>query len=220
VSALGAIVLSDDPLANPNPNDVRRVVCDAIVASEFQLLNWTQEAAALRARLAFLHEHDPSWPDVSNAALTHASESWLIPQLDGVRRLSQIQRIPVAESLLRLLTWQQRAQLDQLAPTHFTVPSGSRIAIDYGDPHSPVLAVRLQELFGLTTTPTVLGGRQRVTLHLLSPSQRPVQVTTDLESFWRTSYFDVRKELRGRYPKHHWPDDPLKAEPTRRTKRR
>lgn len=220
VRALGALVLSDDPLANPSPHEVRRVVCEAIVASEFRLLNWTKEANALRTRIAFLHTHDPSWPDTSAEGLTLAAERWLDPQLAEVRRLSQVQRIPVAESLLNMLTWQQRAQLDELAPTHFTVPSGSRIPLDYADPRSPVLAVRLQEVFGLTKTPTVLGGRQRVTLHLLSPSQRPVQVTTDLESFWRTSYFDVRKELRGRYPKHHWPEDPLNAEPTRRTKRR
>ncbi len=220
VRALGTIVLSDDPLATPYPDEVRRVVREAIVASEFRPLNWTKEATALRARMAFLHAHDASWPDVSSAGLTQAADRWLDPQLAGVRRLAQLQRIPVAESLLQLLTWQQRAQLDDLAPTHFTVPSGSRIAIDYGDPQFPVLAVRLQEVFGLTKTPTVLGGRQRVTMHLLSPSQRPVQVTTDLESFWRTSYFDVRKELRGRYPKHHWPEDPFIAEPTRRTKRR
>ncbi len=216
---LSAIVLSDDPLANPETAEVQRVVQEAIHASDFGMLTWTKDATALRQRAAFLHARDTTWPDVSDDGLKEATSRWLGPYLLSVRRRQEIARIPVAEALAQLLTWQQRARLDELAPTHVTVPSGSRIAIDYSDSSAPVLAVRLQEVFGLTTTPTVFGGRLRLTLHLLSPSQRPVQVTTDLESFWRTSYFDVRKELRGRYPKHHWPDDPLHAEPTRRTKR-
>lgn len=216
---LGTIILSDHPLSTPDAVPIERVVRDAIVASDFAMLNWSKEANALRARIAFLHAHDRSWPDVSTQGLAATVERWLVPHLSGKRRHEEIARVPVAEALLQLLTWQQRAGLDELAPTHVAVPSGSRIAIDYSDSNAPVLAVRLQELFGLTRTPTVFDGRLRLTLHLLSPSQRPVQVTTDLESFWRTSYFDVRKELRGRYPKHHWPDDPLRTAPTRRTKR-
>jgi ATP-dependent helicase HrpB len=157
---------------------------------------------------------------MSTSALGETVDRWLTSRLVGLRRLAQLRRISVADALLDLLTWQQRGKLEELAPSHVAVPSGSHIAIDYSDPRAPVLAVRLQEVFGLTNTPTICGGRVRLTMHLLSPSQRPVQVTTDLESFWRTSYFDVRKELRGRYPKHHWPEDPLQAEPTRRTKRR
>jgi ATP-dependent helicase HrpB len=122
--------------------------------------------------------------------------------------------------LLERLSWDRRAALEDWAPTHVEVPSGSRIQVDYGDPAAPVLAVRLQELFGLRETPSVGRGRVPLTLHLLSPARRPVQVTRDLAGFWRTTYFDVRKDLKGRYPKHHWPDDPLAAAPTRHAKRR
>jgi ATP-dependent helicase HrpB len=121
---------------------------------------------------------------------------------------------------LALLSWEQRPALDRLAPTHLAVPSGSRVPVDYGDPAQPVLAVRLQELFGQTETPRVGAGAVPVTLHLLSPAGRPVQVTRDLAGFWRSTYFDIRKDLKGRYPRHHWPDDPLAAEPTSRAKRR
>jgi ATP-dependent helicase HrpB len=123
-------------------------------------------------------------------------------------------------ALLDLLDWTHRRALDDLAPTHVDVPSGSRIPIDYTDPLAPVLAVRLQEVFGLTESPRIANGRVAVTMHLLSPAGRPVQVTRDLEGFWRTSYFDVRKDMRGRYPKHEWPEDPLNAPPTARAKRR
>ncbi|HEU5119142.1 MAG TPA: ATP-dependent helicase C-terminal domain-containing protein, partial [Isosphaeraceae bacterium] len=163
---------------------------------------------------------DPIWPDVSDEALLANVESWLGPYLFGSRRLEDAQRLDIHAALLDLLDWDRRKELDELAPTHITVPSGSRIPIDYSDPEAPVLAVRLQEVFGLTETPRVGGGRVPVLVHLLSPAHRPVQVTRDLESFWETGYFDVRKDLRGRYPKHHWPDNPLKAEPTRRTKPR
>jgi ATP-dependent helicase HrpB len=122
--------------------------------------------------------------------------------------------------LLALLDWDQRRRLDMLAPTHFEAPTGSRLPIDYSDPRAPVVAVRLQEMFGRQDTPTVLGGRVALTLHLLSPAQRPVQVTRDLAGFWRSSYFDVRKDMRARYPKHSWPEDPVNAEPTKRTKKR
>jgi ATP-dependent helicase HrpB len=128
--------------------------------------------------------------------------------------------VDLAGALLDLLSWHQRADLDRLAPSHVTVPSGSRVPVDYGDPGAPVLAVRLQEMFGLTETPRVGGGKVPLTIHLLSPAGRPVQVTRDLAGFWRTTYYDVRKDLRGRYPRHHWPDDPLKAEPTRRVRRK
>jgi ATP-dependent helicase HrpB len=130
-----------------------------------------------------------------------------------------VERIDMSALLLDLLTWDQRRRLDELAPTHVTVPTGSRILVDYSDPRAPALAVRLQELFGLAETPCI-GGGVPLTLQLLSPAHRPVQVTRDLAGFWRTSYFDVRKELRGRYPKHEWPEDPLAAAPTRRAKPR
>jgi ATP-dependent helicase HrpB len=205
---LGALVLSDDPLANPDPHAMQQAVADAIVTNDFTLLNWTKEATAFRERLAFLHAQDAAWPNVSNEGLRSSVSTWLVPHLNGVRRRTQIESIPVAEALAQLLTWQQRAKLDELAPGHFVTPTGFRARIDYSDPAAPVLAVKLQELFGLTTTPRVFGGRVPLTLHLLSPSQRPVQVTQDLESFWRTGYAEVRKELRSRYPKHKWPETP------------
>ncbi|MGH7713507.1 MAG: ATP-dependent helicase HrpB [Gemmatimonadaceae bacterium] len=208
VRTLGAIVLSDDPLANPDTEQMRRVVSEAIIASDFRMLTWTKDATALRDRMAFLHAHDNSWLDMSNEGLRNSADAWLISQLTGVRRLAEIQRIPVAESLTQLLSWQQRAQLDQLAPVSFVTPSGFRARIDYSNATAPVLPVKLQEMFGLTSTPRVLAGRVPLTLHLLSPSQRPVQVTQDLESFWKTGYAEVRRELRARYPKHRWPEDP------------
>jgi ATP-dependent helicase HrpB len=167
--------------------------------------------------MAFVHRHDASWPDVSDSALAAALDEWIAPHAADIRRLSEID---VERALGDLLDWRRRRALDDLAPTHVEVPTGSRIAIDYTDPDAPVLAVRLQEIFGLTESPRLLGGRVAVTLHLLSPAHRPVQVTRDLAGFWRTSYFDVRKDLRGRYPKHEWPEDPLTASPTRRAKPR
>jgi ATP-dependent helicase HrpB len=147
-------------------------------------------------------------------------DAWLAPRILGMRRREDLSRLDLAGALLERLTWEQRSALEELAPTHYIVPSGSRLPIDYSDPASPVLAVRLQEMFGLRETPRIAGGRVPLTLHLLSPAHRPLQVTRDLAGFWRTSYFDVRKDMRGRYPKHEWPEDPLAAVPTARAKRR
>jgi ATP-dependent helicase HrpB len=147
------------------------------------------------------------------------SETWLLPFLRGITRLAQLKRVDLRAALLTLLDWQQQRQLDTLAPTHIRVPSGSSIRVDYSGP-TPVLAVRLQEMFGLAETPRVAAGRVPVLLHLLSPAQRPVQVTQDLAAFWTGSYQQVRKELKGRYPKHYWPDDPLQAQATARAKPR
>jgi ATP-dependent helicase HrpB len=166
------------------------------------------------------HRLDPAWTDCSDAALLLNLSAWCGPHLGGLRRLDDLGRLNLADILLSLLRWDQRAALDEWAPSHIEVASGSRIAVDYSDPEAPVVAVRLQELFGVTETPRVGRGTVPVTLHLLSPASRPVQVTRDLAGFWRTTYFDVRKDLRGRYPKHHWPDNPLEAEPTSRTRRR
>src|SRR5581483_4087875 len=136
------------------------------------------------------------------------------------RGWNDVARVDLAGALGRLLDWRSRARLDEIAPTHLEVPSGSRVAIGYTDPKAPVLAVRLQELFGLAETPRIGGGRVPLVIHLLSPAHRPIQVTRDLAGFWRPSYFDVRREMRGRYPKHDWPEDPLSATPTRRAKPR
>ncbi|PIQ21836.1 MAG: ATP-dependent helicase HrpB, partial [Cytophagales bacterium CG18_big_fil_WC_8_21_14_2_50_42_9] len=148
------------------------------------------------------------------------AENWLLPHLLGLRSLELVSRLDLNQILLADLPWEKQQEIDRLAPTHLEVPSGSRIALDYSDVASPVLAVRLQEVFGLLDTPSIGGGKVPLLMHLLSPASRPVQVTRDLRSFWNTGYFEVRKDLRGRYPKHHWPDDPLAAIPTRGTKKR
>jgi ATP-dependent helicase HrpB len=219
---LGAIVLKDAlaPATEVNDEDVARTLLSAIVSDNGVSLRWSDTARHLRERLAFLHQLDPSWPDVGESALAASMQDWLLPRLAGLRRRSEVEQLDLGGVLLESLTWEQRRALDQLAPTHVVVPTGSRIPVDYSDPAAPVLAVRLQELFGLAETPRIANGAVPLTLHLLSPARRPVQVTRDLGGFWRSSYFDVRKELRGRYPKHEWPEDPLHAAPTRRAKPR
>ena len=217
---LGAIVLAERPLRNPDATAVTAALLDGIRDAGIDALPWSDGGRSLRRRLAFLHALDPSWPDVSDDALVTTLGTWLASHVGNARSLAALGRVDLAGALLSLLPWEKRAVLDELAPTHLVVPSGSRIPIDYGDPAAPVLAVRLQEMFGLADTPRIARGAVPLTVHLLSPAQRPVQVTRDLAGFWRTSYFDVRKEMRGRYPKHYWPDDPMQAEPTRRAKPR
>jgi ATP-dependent helicase HrpB len=213
---LGAIMLSEKPLRNPDPGLVQATLLDWVRRVGLGVLTWSDESRAIRGRLAFLHRlFGPPWPDVSDTALLAALDRWLGPALGDVRRQADFARVDPGSALLELLGWEERRRLADLAPTHLTVPSGSRIRVDYSDPAAPVLAVRLQEVFGLTETPRVGGGRVPVTMHLLSPARRPVQVTRDLAGFWRTSYFDVRKDMKGRYPKHYWPEDPLVAEPKR-----
>ena len=217
---LGAIVLRESSLRDPDEEAAAGTLLAAIMRGDGVTLRWSEPARRLRERLAFLHGLDAAWPDVSDVALNVTMERWLLPRLVGLRRRSEVERLDLAAVLLEALTWEQRRALDELAPTHVTVPTGSRILVDYGDAAAPVLAVRLQELFGLAETPRIARGAVPITLHLLSPARRPVQVTRDLAGFWRSSYFDVRKEMRGRYPKHEWPEDPLTAMPTRRAKPR
>ena len=144
---------------------------------------------------------------------------WLAPYLEGITRLSQLARVPLREALLSRLDHRQQRQLDELAPARITVPTGTQVAVDYVDDNAPCIEVRLQEVFGLADTPRIGGGTVPVTLKLLSPARRPVQITRDLGGFWRGSYAEVRKDLRGRYPKHYWPENPLEAEPTRGVRR-
>jgi ATP-dependent helicase HrpB len=217
---LGALVLRESTLREPGDERVGRVLIDAIARGDGLALPWADASLRLRERIGFLRLLDPAWPDFGDAALLASMEEWLLPRLAGLRRRTQVERIGLAAVLLDMLTWEQRRALDLLAPTHVAVPTGSRIPVDYGDPGAPVIAVRLQEMFGLAETPRIAGGRVVLTLHLLSPAHRPVQVTRDLAGFWRSSYFEVRKDLRGRYPKHQWPEDPLSATPTRRAKPR
>jgi len=161
-----------------------------------------------------------NWPQVSDSALFETIDTWLPAWLEGVTRRGHLARLSMTDILRGILTWEQQKALDQLAPTHLQVPSGSRIRVDYLDESAPAVSVRLQEVFGLQDTPKLVGGRAPVTFKLLSPAQRPVQVTKDLAGFWRGSYADVRKDMRGRYPKHYWPENPLEAEPTRGARRR
>ena len=221
VERLGAIVLRDTPARAADEGTMAAVLLAAIRRRDGIDVPWSDAARALRARLGFLRRLEGErWPDVGDAALAADGGEWLLPHLHGLRRRSEVERLDLARLLRDALDWPQRRALDELAPTHVVVPTGSRVPVDYADPAAPSIAVRLQELFGLAETPTVGGGRMPLVLQLLSPAHRPVQVTRDLAGFWRSSYFEVRKDLRGRYPRHHWPEDPLAAAPTRRAKPR
>jgi ATP-dependent helicase HrpB len=217
---LGAIVLRDTSLNDPDRQLLRHALMNAVRKRGMSSLLWSDAAARLRERIAFVATHLSGWPDVSDAALSDRLDEWLGPSVADARRWSDIERVDLAAAIGALLDWRQRREIDDLAPTHIEVPSGSRISIDYADPTSPVLAVRIQEVFGLASSPRLLHDRVPVTMHLLSPAHRPVQVTRDLAGFWKTSYFDVRKDLRGRYPKHEWPEDPMSAVATKRAKRK
>ena len=221
---LGAITVREAPQRHPAAEAVSAALLEGVRSAGLASLPWTKELTQLRERLAFLHGLDPErWPDRSDTALLTGLEAWLLPfvsALEAPRRLADLQRVDLREALLSGVPWDDRARLDSWAPTHLDVPSGARVPIDYSDPGGPSLSVRLQQVFGMTETPRLAGGRVPLTLKLLSPAHRPVQVTRDLESFWREAYFQVRKDLRGRYPKHPWPEDPLVAEPTDGAKRR
>ncbi|CAD5107591.1 ATP-dependent helicase HrpB [Zestomonas carbonaria] len=222
---VGELVLSREPLPALDEEARSRALLGLVRRKGLELLPWTPYLRQWQARIALLRRLDlaekgaSDWPDVSDAALLASLEDWLLPWLGKVSRISHFAALDLAGILAGLLPWPLPQRLDELAPTHLAVPSGSRIAIDYAE-EPPVLAVRLQELFGLAETPRIAGGRQIVKLHLLSPARRPVQVTQDLASFWANTYAEVKKDLKGRYPKHYWPDDPLVAEPTSRAKPR
>jgi ATP-dependent helicase HrpB len=219
--ALDAIVLDDQPLRDAAAEQVIAALLTGIRELGLAALPWSREAASLRTRVDFLHRTlGDEWPDFSDDALLASLEDWLAPYLTGITRRSQFGQIDLAEALAARLDYAQRRQLDALAPSHIEVPSGSHIAIDYASGDVPVLAVKLQEMFGATSTPAVGDGKVPLLVHLLSPAGRPLQVTRDLATFWKNVYPQVRGEMRGRYPKHPWPDDPLTAPPTARTKRR
>ncbi|GDY32903.1 ATP-dependent helicase [Gandjariella thermophila] len=216
VHRLGAIVLAERPLADPDPAALRDALIAGLRAAGPGLLRWDTEGRRLRERLAFLHRVlGPPWPAVDDASLLSDVDIWLGPELATARRRADLERLDAGAALRRLLPWPDAARLDELAPDRLPVPSGSRLRVDYSA-DDPVLPVRVQEAFGWSDTPRLAGGRVPVRLHLLSPAGRPVAVTTDLASFWRTGYPEVRAQLRGRYPRHAWPDDPTAATPTRR----
>ena len=220
---LGAIVLASTPV-RPSAEEGRTAVARALEREGLQAIGWSTTADALRRRLALLHrEVGAPWPDVSEQALLSRLEEWLAPELEALAAGTAADRINLAEPLRRLLPWPEASRLDQLAPEAIEVPSGTRVRIDYPDVIDggrPVVAVKLQECFGWAATPRLADGKVPVLFHLLSPARRPLAVTDDLASFWSGPYAQVRAEMRGRYPKHPWPEDPWSAPATARTKAR
>jgi ATP-dependent helicase HrpB len=220
---LDALVLANAPLSRPDDAVVTAAVLSGIRSLGLSALPWDGEAATLRARIALLRRLDgpeSTWPDVSDAKLLETMEIWLVPFLGRITRRAQFSGIPLAKALASLLDWRQAQRLDREAPREIALPSGRRARIDYISAEEPVLAVRIQEMFGATATPAIAGGRVPLLLHLLSPAQRPIQVTRDLAGFWTSGYAEVRSELRGRYPRHFWPEDPRTAAPTSRVRPR
>jgi ATP-dependent helicase HrpB len=220
---LGALVLREQPLKQSSPEAIREALLQAIRKAGLDVLPWTPALRQWQARVALLRRHLPAavdWPDMNDAALLDRLGQWLSPYLDGVAKFSQLEDIDLHAALTHQLDYAQQKTLDAEAPTHWHVPSGSNIPLDYTHGDVPVLAVRLQEMFGYADTPTIAGGQVKLVLHLLSPARRPLQVTSDLAGFWQTSYRAVRAEMRGQYPKHDWPENPLEAKPTTRAKPR
>jgi len=219
---LGSLVLSTRPLVNPDPDQVRKAMLAGIRNMGLDALPWSRTAMEWRARMSTLRYWQPKagWPDLTDEGLMESLEHWLGPWLDGIGREEHLKRLDLEAILKGQLDWRRLQQAEHLAPTHLQVPSGSRKRLEYQSGGPPVLKVKLQEMFGLGDTPRVCDGRVPVMLHLLSPAQRPVQVTQDLKGFWERTYQEVKRELKGRYPKHYWPDNPWQAIPTARVKPR
>ncbi|EOZ7527211.1 ATP-dependent helicase HrpB [Enterobacter quasiroggenkampii] len=220
-SQIGKLTLGTKPLAKPSEDELHQAMLNGIREKGLSVLNWTPEAEQYRIRLhcaaKWLPEH--GWPAVDDETLLATLERWLLPQMSGVHSLRALKALDVKTALQNLLDWSLRQRLDSELPGHYTVPTGSRIAIRYHEDNPPALAVRMQEMFGEATTPSIAEGRVPLVLELLSPAHRPLQITRDLGAFWAGSYRDVQKEMKGRYPKHVWPDDPANTAPTRRTKK-
>ncbi|MDM2871713.1 ATP-dependent helicase HrpB [Citrobacter sp. Cpo069] len=220
-SRIGQLTVKVQPLAKPSEEELHQAMLNGIRDKGLSVLNWTPEAEQFRLRLQcaanWLPEYD--WPTVDEDSLLASLETWLLPHMSGVHSLRALKALNVGQALRGLLDWSMLQRLDSELPAHYTVPTGSRIAIRYHEDNPPVLAVRMQEMFGEAKTPTIAQGRVPLMLELLSPAQRPLQVTSDLSAFWQGSYREVQKEMKGRYPKHVWPDDPANTAPTRRTKK-
>jgi ATP-dependent helicase HrpB len=218
---LHAITLSEAPMALSPSAETAKSFADGLIAAGLDKLPWSKALKQWRDRVMFLRKAEgENWPDLSDAALTTQSESWLVPALYDKISLKDFSAGDLSDAVMGLLPWDLRARLEREAPTHFEAPTGTMLAIDYEAEQGPTIAVRLQELFGLNSHPSIAGGTVPLVLELLSPAQRPVQVTRDLPGFWRGSYAAVRSDLRGRYPRHPWPEDPASAMPTRRVKPR
>ena len=220
-SRIGQLTVKVQALAKPSEEELHLAMLNGIRDKGLSVLNWTPEAEQFRLRLQcaanWLSEYN--WPAVDEDSLLATLESWLLPHMSGVHSLRALKALNVGQALRGLLDWSMLQRLDSELPAHYTVPTGSRIAIRYHEDNPPVLAVRMQEMFGEANTPTIAQGRVPLVLELLSPAQRPLQVTSDLSAFWQGSYREVQKEMKGRYPKHVWPDDPANTAPTRRTKK-
>ena len=220
-SRIGQLTVKVQPLAKPSEEELHQAMLNGIRDKGLSVLNWTPEAEQFRLRLQcaanWLPEYD--WPAVDEDSLLASLETWLLPHMSGVHSLRALKALNVGQALRGLLDWSMLQRLDSELPAHYTVPTGSRIAIRYHEDNPPVLAVRMQEMFGEAKTPTLAQRRVPLVLELLSPAQRPLQVTSDLSAFWQGSYREVQKEMKGRYPKHVWPDDPANTAPTRRTKK-
>lgn len=213
VTRLGALVLAEQSLPDPGPEKLQLGLLTAVREKGLDSLPWTEAARQWQARVRQMRALEPDdWPDVSDAALTDTLEQWLAPFLAGIRNWKGLLQIPLLDALQTLLPYDQQQRLNRELPTTLEIPTGQRLRLDYAAENGPVLAAKLQALFGWTETPTLAGGRRAVVIHLLSPAQRPLAVTADLANFWSQVYPDVRKEMRGRYPKHPWPDDPLTAD--------
>lgn len=219
---LGALVLESRRIKNPAPAEISTALLDAIGGRELKILPWSSESQSFIDRVNFARHQDPNggWPDFSAGELEKTLDIWLLPYLAGLTSLADIKQLNLLEIFKNYLGWEQLLHLDNFAPATIRVPSGSDIRLDYSNPDTPVLAVRLQEVFGLSDVPKLAEGRVAVSVHLLSPARRPVQITQDLASFWQRTYVEVKKDLKGRYPKHYWPDDPMQAEATHRAKSR
>lgn len=221
VRRLGSVLLGERPLPVPATEDAARALARGLAGLGIVALPWSDAARQLRDRVTFLrHAEGSEWPDLSDDALADTIEDWLAPHLAGKRGLADLSPGELRDALEALIPWDKRRRLDEEAPTYVTVPTGSSIPVDYAAEGGPAVSVRVQELFGLAKHPSIGGGRVPLVLHLLSPAHRPIQVTRDLPAFWRGSWSDVRSEMRGRYPRHPWPEDPANAEPTRRAKPR
>jgi ATP-dependent RNA helicase HrpB len=218
--SLGRLVIRKTPLQEVDPSKVHSCLLDGIRQSGIDCLSWQKKSRELQARMQVAHGLQPEkWPDAADSTLLH-DLSWLSPYLDTINSLKQLQKLDLYPILLSLLSWKDQQELERLLPTHYLVPSGSRIKLQYLPGELPVLPVRLQEMFGATESPKLFNGKLPILIHLLSPAGRPVQVTADLASFWRSTYPEVKKELAGRYPKHYWPAEPLTARATARCKPR
>ncbi|MEN3203839.1 ATP-dependent helicase HrpB [Klebsiella pneumoniae] len=220
-TVIGQLVIKTQPLAKPSEAELHQAMLNGIREKGLGVLNWTPEAEQLRLRLHCAAQWLPeeAWPAVDDASLLASLETWLLPQMNGVHSLRTLKALDLRQALQDWLPWPLRQKLDRELPTHYTVPTGSRLAIRYHAENPPALAVRMQEMFGEATTPVIAEGRVPLVLELLSPAQRPLQITCDLSAFWQGSYREVQKEMKGRYPKHVWPDDPANAAPTRRSKK-